>query len=127
TAAGASFRTRNPVVALMLRHGRVAGVRLASGEEVAAGHVVLAAGAWSGQIEGVPAPLPVYPIKGQMFAVNGSAGTGVQSQPSLLDRVVFSRGCYIIPRDDGRLLVGATMEDVGFSDGATPRGLLTLM
>jgi len=126
-AAGAAFRTANAVTSLIVRHNRLEGVQLASGEAIEAQHVVLAAGAWSGRIAGIPEPLPVHPVKGQMFAVDGRAGIVAPRERPPLERVVFSRGCYIIPRDDGRLLVGATMEDVGFSKGATPRGLLALM
>jgi glycine oxidase len=88
---------------------------------------VLAAGAWSGQIEGLPRALPLRPVKGQMFAVDGRGRSAARPTEPMLNRVVFSRHCYIIPRDDGRLLVGATMEDVGFRKGPTPRGIAGLM
>jgi glycine oxidase len=127
TTAGAAFRTANPVASVVLRAGAVAGIRLASGEQIEAKHVVLAAGAWSGQIEGLPRDLPIRPVKGQMFAVDGRGRSHARPIEPLLRRVVFSRGCYIIPRDDGRLLVGATVEDVGFRKGPTPRGIAGLM
>jgi glycine oxidase len=127
TAAGAAFRTANPVSAVVRRGGSAAGVRLASGEQIEAGHVVLAAGAWSGQIEGLPRALPLRPVKGQMFAVDGRGRSAARPTEPVLNRVVFARHCYIIPRDDGRLLVGATMEDVGFRKGPTPRGIAGLM
>lgn len=126
TAAGSAFRTANPVHAVTTRSSRITGVRLASGEHIDAGHVVIAAGAWSAQIEGLPRALPVGPVKGQMFAVDGRGRTS-DPQATSLHRVIFSRGCYIIPRDDGRLLVGATVEDVGFRKGPTPRGIASLM
>jgi glycine oxidase len=126
TSAGATFRTANAVTALNTRSGSVTGVRLASGEDVEAEHVVLAAGAWSGQLDGLPRALPLTPLKGQMFAVDARARAPDQASASL-HRVVFARNCYIIPRDDGRLLVGATVEDVGFRKGPTPRGIAALM
>jgi glycine oxidase len=126
TSAGAAFRNANPVSAVVTRGDRVAGVRLASGEQIEADHVVLAAGAWSGDVEGLPRPLPLSPIKGQMFAVDSRPRAAGRTGP-LVQRVIFSRACYIIPRDDGRLLVGATVEDVGFRKGPTPRGIATLM
>lgn len=125
-AAGVRFRTANPVSAVTARDGQVHGVRLASGERLDAPHVVLAAGAWSGQLEGLPAPVPVRPVKGQMFAVD-SRTRAPDAGRATLNRVIFAHGCYIIPRDDGRLLVGATVEDVGFVKGPTPRGIAGLM
>jgi glycine oxidase len=126
-AAGVMFRTANPVAAVTTRHDEVTGVRLVSGEQIDAAHVILAAGAWSGQIEGLPAPVPGRPIKGQMFAVDSRARAPERPATVLLDRVIFTADCYIIPREDGRLLVGATMEDVGFRKGPTPRGIAALM
>jgi len=125
-AAGAKFRTANPVASLVTEKGQLTGVRLASGEQLHAPHVVLAAGAWSGQMAGLPRPLPVRPVKGQMYAVDGRVRS--QDQASVqLRHVIYGPSCYIIPRDDGRILVGATVEDVGFQKGPTPRGIATLM
>jgi glycine oxidase len=125
--AGVQFRTANPVAALTTKHGTTTGVRLASGEQLTAGHVVLAAGAWSAQLEGLPRTLPIRPIKGQMFSVDSRArGSGRPAQP-MVERVIHAPSCYIIPRDDGRLLIGATVEDVGFHKGATLRGVSGLM
>jgi glycine oxidase len=127
TAAGVQFRTANPVAALTTRHGAVVGVRLGSGEQIEADHVVLAAGAWSSQIDGLPRALPIQPVKGQMFSVDSRGrGPGRPAAPAL-QRVIYAQTCYIIPRDDGRLLVGATVEDVGFSKGPTVRGISGLM
>jgi glycine oxidase len=127
TAAGAQFRTANPVASLTTRHGAVTGVRLGSGEQIEADHVVLAAGAWSSQIEGLPRTLPITPVKGQMFSIDARArGPGRPGTPAL-QRVIHAPSCYIIPRDDGRLLVGATVEDVGFIKGPTVRGISGLM
>lgn len=127
TAAGASFRTASPVASILTRGGRASGIRLASGEDIEAKHLVLAAGAWSGDIAGLPRELPLRPIKGQMFAVDGRGRSHARPTEPVLQRVVLSRDCYIIPRDDGRLLVGATVEDVGFRKGPTPRGIAGLM
>lgn len=125
-AAGAKFRTANPVAGLLTERGEVRGVRLASGEQLHAGHVVLAAGAWSGEMTGLPAALPVRPVKGQMYAVDSRVRS--PDRPSIhLRHVIYGPSCYIIPRDDGRILVGATVEDVGFQKGPTPRGIATLM
>lgn len=127
TSAGVRFRTATPVSSVMVKDGAAAGVRLMSGDRIAAGSVVLAAGAWSGMVEGLPRSLPVRPVKGQMFAVDSRNRAAERTMDHLLDHVIHAVGCYIIPRDDGRLLVGATMEDAGFRKGPTPRGIATLV
>ena len=121
-AAGASIRGASRVASLVTRDSAITGVRLANGEEIQARTVVIAAGAWSAHIDGMPHPLPIGPMKGQMFAVDSRAGSGEVA----VSHVICSAHCYIIPRDDGRLLVGATVEDVGFSAGPTPRGISSL-
>jgi glycine oxidase len=82
--------------------------------------VVLAAGSWSGRIEiaGVP-PVPVRPIRGQLLRL---AWKG-----SRLARVVWSDRCYLVPWDDGTLLVGATVEDAGFDERTTVAGVRDLL
>ena len=121
-AAGATIRGASDVAALVTRGNAVTGVRLANGEEIQAQTVVVAGGAWSAHIEGLPRALPIRPMKGQMFAVDSRA----RSDEVAVNHVIYSAHCYIIPRDDGRLLVGATVEDVGFSRGPTPRGITSL-
>lgn len=83
--------------------------------------VVLAAGSWSGQIEiaGLTHRVPVRPIRGQLVRLswNGPA----------LRRVLWSDRCYVVPWDDGTLLVGATMEDVGFDERTTAEGVRGLI
>lgn len=127
TAAGANFRTGSPVASILVQDGTATGVRLLSGEQIEAVHVVVAAGAWSGRLEGLPRHLPIEPVKGQMFAVDARDRSHAGPARHGVEHVVFSRECYIIPRDDGRLLVGATVEDVGFRKGPTPRGIAGLM
>jgi len=85
-----------------------------------AGHVVLAAGGWTGQlaIEGVPA-LPVRPVKGQLLRLAGDAPR--------LARIAWGSRCYTVPIADGSLLVGATLEDVGFDEQPTVGGMRELM
>ena len=67
--------------------------------------VVLAAGAWSAHVRGAP-PVPVRPLKGQMIAL--------QMTEPVLRHVVFAPDAYLVPRDSGRLLVGATVEERGY-------------
>ena len=77
---------------------------------------VLCSGAWSGQL--LP-ELPVFPVKGQMLSLQTPRGA--------LRRVIFGPGTYLVPREDGLVVVGATSErDAGFSEGLTPQGQTTL-
>jgi glycine oxidase len=85
--------------------------------------VVLAAGAWSRLVPGLPpgARPPTRPIKGQMLAVR------MQPAAPLVRHVVWGGQCYLVPRADGRLLVGATVEERGFDTTITAGGLLSLL
>lgn len=121
-AAGVDFRLGAPVRGVVVENARATGVALGGGGILVAGSVVIAAGAWSAGLTGLPAPLPVRPVRGQMFAVGArTAGHG------LLRHVVVTRDCYLVPREDGRTLVGATVEDVGFNPGPTPAGIRELL
>lgn len=124
TGAGVEFRLGARVQQAVLRNDgrrRFAAVRLSGGGEVEAGALVVAAGAWSGQIQGLPSTLPVRPVRGQMFALSPVPG----ERP--VRETIVGPGCYLVPRRSGRVLVGATVEDVGFQPGPTPRGLSMLM
>lgn len=82
--------------------------------------VVLAAGSWSGQIATTGADaVPVRPIRGQLLVLRQREAT--------LRHVIWGRDCYIVPWPDGTVLVGATVEDVGFDEGATVQGVGGLM
>ncbi|MCA8929153.1 MAG: glycine oxidase ThiO [Alphaproteobacteria bacterium] len=120
--AGVRLHPHTPVEALETVGDRATGVRIA-GEVHAADAVVLAAGAWCGAIRNIPpeAKPPVRPLKGQMLAV--------QMDPAapILSHVVWAPATYLIPRLDGRLLIGATVEERGFDDTVTAGGLLTLL
>jgi glycine oxidase len=102
---------------------RVTGVSLQDGELVSACHVVIAAGAWSGSLEGLPsdACVPVRPVKGQILRLRDPAG------PGLLRRVVRFEGGYLVPRADGRYVLGATVEERGFDEQATAGGAYELL
>ena len=111
-ATGATFVT-DRVLAVETRTGHVHGVRTAHAEYEAS-VVVIAAGAWSGGIDGLRRKVPVEPVRGQMAEAAWPAGAPEQ--------VLFGRGGYIVPRD-GRALLGSTMERVGFAKGTTDEGL----
>lgn len=83
--------------------------------------VVNAAGAWAGTVPGLPpaAAVPVRPKKGQMLALAVPRG--------FARRLVWGAGVYLVPRADGRLLVGATVEDAGFDQRVTAEGIAALL
>jgi len=122
-AAGASISEHQAVKTISNDAGRVDGIVLADGRKVAADVVVLAAGAWSRSIDGLAPELrpPVRPIKGQMLALR------MDSTAPLLTHVVWAPGAYLVPRLDGRLLVGATVEEKGYDTSLTAGGILTLL
>jgi glycine oxidase len=102
---------------------RAIGLRLRGGERVGAGQIVLAAGPWSGQIEGLPAAarVRVRPVKGQILRLRDPAG------PGLLSRVVRFEGGYLVPRADGSYVLGATVEEQGFDLSPTAGGVYELL
>ncbi len=100
---------------------RAEGVELREGarvDELPAGRVVLAAGAWSGQL--MPG-VPVRPVKGQLLRLRDPRG------PGLLERVLRFEGGYLVPRGDGAYVLGATMEERGFDTTVTAGGLYELL
>jgi glycine oxidase len=118
--AGAIIREGCAVGAVVEKSGRVAGVAVGA-ETVAADVVVVAAGAASRAIGGLPEAVPVRPIKGQMLALQMDPGA------PLLRHVVWAPGVYFVPRRDGRLLLGATVEEKGFDTTLTAGGVLALL
>ena len=122
-SAGAVVHEHRPVREIIARGGRTKGVLLDDGAIAAADVVVLAAGAWSRGIAGLPPDgrPPVRPVKGQMLALRMDAAA------PLLNHVVWAPGAYLVPRRDGRLIVGATVEEKGFDETVTAGGVLTLL
>ncbi len=104
---------QDSAVALDQRGDRIVGVIGRSGR-YAAGDVVLAAGAWSGTVEGVPRPVAVAPVRGQMAALPWPAGAN--------RAIVYGHDCYIVARGD-EAIVGSTMEYAGFRSEVTSAGL----
>jgi glycine oxidase len=95
-------------------------VRLASGERLEGACVVLAAGAWVRAISGLEPPLPVRPVKGQMVSL-------AIEPPFALRHVVRTLRGYIVPKADGRLVIGATAEEMGFDHRVTGGGAYRLL
>jgi glycine oxidase len=96
------------------------GVRVTTDRDVLdADAVIVAAGSWSASIGIGPSHPPVKPIRGQLLQL------AFAKPPA--SRVVWGSGCYLVPWEDGSLLVGATVEDVGFDERSTPEGVQGLM
>jgi glycine oxidase len=115
--AGAELHEHSEVSRISYSAGRVTGVVLADGRELAAEHVVLAAGAWSGSL----ADVPVRPVKGQIMRLRDPEG------PGLLGRMVRFEGGYVVPRGDGGYVLGASVEERGFDASVTARPTYELL
>jgi len=108
---------------LELEHERVSGVLLAGGERIGCSSVVLAAGAFSDPIEGLPPEVvpPVRPVKGQLLHLRGPA------EARFATRNVRGLDAYIVTRPDGRVVIGATVEESGFDERVTAGGVHDLL
>lgn len=107
--------TGSRVDAVRTGGGAVRGVVLEDGRTLKADRVVLAAGAWSDRVDGVPGPVPVRPVRGQMLRFPAGSAP--------LTRLVANHdGRYLVPRHDGTLLAGSTMEEVGYDRSVTEAG-----
>ncbi len=117
-AQGVDLHEYTPVHGFLTAGDRVTGLQTAAGP-VSAGHVVIAAGAWSGLLgEFLDVPLPLKPTRGQVMVLT------TYDRP--LQRVVFGAGGYLAPKQDGRIVVGATEEDAGFERENTAGGVAFL-
>jgi glycine oxidase len=131
--AGARL-ARQPVAEVLCTEHRADGVRLADGSVLPARWTVLAAGWQSAAIPGVPpgfAP-PVRPVKGQILRLRTTAAmTAAGLPPGLLRRtvrgLVHGSSVYLVPRDSGELVVGATQEELGADTAVTAGGLWELL
>ncbi|OSM05187.1 putative glycine oxidase ThiO [Magnetofaba australis IT-1] len=112
---GGVFLSGERVVSLLTEGERAVGVRTQNGDHLAE-VVVVAGGAWSAQIAGLP-PLrtQVKPMAGQIIQV--------ETRPPVCQRVIYGYKGYIVPRADGRVLMGSTLEDRGFDKAVTTEGL----
>jgi len=108
---GVTVLEHTEVDALCIKQDRMTGV-LAAGREIQATKVIVASGAWSAALlQQLGIRLELKPLRGQMLLFKGP--------PGLVSRIVLSRDRYVIPRRDGRVLVGSTLEDVGFDKSTT--------
>jgi glycine oxidase len=116
--AGAKFRTGH-VVSLLEGRGRIIGVDLGT-ERLEADAVVVAAGAWSSLLPGARVdPSVLQPMRGQLLEL--------RTRLPVLKHIVVGAGTYLVPRADGRVIAGSTMERVGFDKRVTAAGLLAIL
>jgi glycine/D-amino acid oxidase-like deaminating enzyme len=108
---GVRLITGGPAESVAARDG-AGSVTLVDGTQIVARHVVIAAGAWSPHIRGLPRPLPVSPLKGQMLALGATS----------LRHGVMGDDVYLVPREH-EIVVGATTEHAGFDSGTTPQAI----
>ncbi len=92
--------------------GAICGVRLAGGKSIAADAILLAAGSWSGELaQQIGLILPVEPVKGQIVLLKDT--------PGMVNHIIKHDDAYLVPRIDGHILVGASMERAGFQRGTS--------
>lgn len=123
-AKGAEIRSGVEVESLVYEDNEVRGVRTTTGETISAKTTVIAAGAWSHSL-GIKSvvPLHIRPVKGQMMALQ------MDPKHPLLQHVIRRRleGVYLVPKQDGTLVIGGTSEEMGFDDRITAYGLRHLL
>jgi glycine oxidase len=121
--AGGEVLTGAAAASVSIAGDRVAGVELAGGTALRTEQVVIAAGPWSGDGFGLPeeAQVPLRPVKGQILALRDPAG------PGMLEHVLRMQPGYLVPRGDGRYVLGATLEERGFDQSATAGAVFELL
>jgi glycine oxidase len=125
--AGVVFR-RARVARLTVVHDRATGAELADGTRLAAGQTVLAAGSESGRLPGLPDAVrpPVRPVKGQILRLR-MAGPYERLLSRTVRAVVRGGPVYLVPRENGELVVGATTEELGWDTTVTAGGVYELL
>ncbi len=125
---GGVLHENSAVENIHIENGIAVGVKTRNGEKQNGDVIVLSAGCESAQIEGIPDPIrpPVRPVKGQMLALQMEAGITVKNVIRTV-RARYPTSVYLVPRADGRLLVGATSEEMGFDTRLTAGGVFELL
>jgi glycine oxidase len=117
--SGAELRSGSPALALIHERERIVGVQTPTGSLYAEA-VIIANGAWSSDLtRPLGLTLPVKPMRGQMLAL--------RTVPRAVNQIIYGRHMYIVPRPDGEMLIGATVEDMGFRKEVTLAGLEELI
>ena len=120
--SGGALIENAAVEEVRIENGRARGVKLGD-RLIEVETIVVAAGAWSRNLPGLPEAVrpPVRPVKGQMLALQ------MDKAAPLTTRVVWGPDAYFVPREDGRLLVGATVEEMGFDTTLTAGGMFEML
>jgi len=117
--AGVTLLEQHTVHALQQNNGKIIGVETEPQGFIAAQQIVVTAGAWSSRLlNTVGSSLDISPVRGQMILF--------LTQPGLISRIVLANDRYVIPRRDGSVLVGSTVEHVGFNKSTTTAALQEL-
>jgi glycine oxidase len=117
---GVTIREGARVEAIAERGGRATGVKLDGGETVEADVIVLAAGAWSGEVRGLEQDrIRFYPVRGQIICFD--------ARPGLLGPSLFSGGGILVPRRDGRVIAGSVFEEAGFNKSVTMEAMEVIL
>ena len=118
---GGNLRQQTPVRKIEIRNERAIGIQVQE-DFIEADLIILSAGCWSSQIDGLPDWVrpPVRPVKGQMIALR-------MASPTTLQHVIYAPDAYLAPKSDGRLLIGATCEEQGFDTKITAGGMFELL
>ena len=112
---GTKFKLGNPVTGFIRENGQVVGT-VVNGETVYANTFVIAAGCWTGNLTALlDFPMPIVPAKGQIVLI--------ETMPPLFQHTIDGLGIYVVPRADGKLLLGATVEFVGYDKSSTLDGV----
>jgi len=118
--AGVIVRSGATVSSLLREGERCIGVALDGKETIRADAVLLAAGSWSSLVPGVPDSLPrVRPVRGQLVML--------EERPPVVHTILSADHSYVVPRGDGRIVCGSTMEDVGHVRGVTAGGVQRIL
>ena len=110
--AGGRVLSARPAADILSHHGHVVGACLEDGTHLDADWVVVATGSWSPLLSGLPRPLPVRPVRGQILRL-------LPEEPPPWPMLADHQGRYLVPRENGTLLLGSTMEEAGYDDGVT--------
>ncbi|MBN4063382.1 glycine oxidase ThiO [Cardiobacterium sp. AH-315-I02] len=102
---------------IITTNNKVSGVRTKQ-QTLLADKIIIASGAWSAQFSVTQSSVNVLPVKGQMIMYKG--------EPDLVKRMILSKGHYVIPRKDGRILAGSTLEKIGFDKSTSSAALAEL-
>ena len=125
---GGALHENNAVETIEIENGIATGIKTQDGEKHNGDVIVLSAGCESAQIQGLPDAIrpPVRPVKGQMLALQMEAGITVKNVIRTV-RARYPTSVYLVPRTDGRLIVGATSEEMGFDTRLTAGGVFELL